>query len=66
MRIEQSEKSNIYSMLLMLLFVLLIYFLADFVVMRDLDRNIELKSRLKMQETITKFMKENKKRLEEE
>ncbi len=66
MRIERSEKSNIYSMLLMLFFVIVIYVLAEFVVIRDLDKNIELKSRLDLQQTIMKFMRENERRLKEE
>ena len=66
MRVDRSERSNIYSALLMLLFVIVIYFLADFIVMRDLDKNIELKSRVNLQQTIMNYMEENQAHLQEE
>ncbi len=62
----EADKKTIFSMLLMLLSILVIYFIANFIVMEDLDENIGLKNRYGIQKTIEGYMDENKKHLQNE
>jgi len=60
---EVLDKDKLLSLSLMLFFLIAIYVVADFMVMPQLDRNIELKNKLLIQETMSKYMKENSKHL---
>ena len=62
----EADKKTIYSLLLMLLFILAIYVVANFIVLQDLDRNVTLKNRYKIQKTIYGYIVQNKERLQEE
>lgn len=62
----EADKQTIYSLLLMLLFILAIYVVANFIVLQDLDRNVTLKNRYKIQKTIYGYIAQNKERLQEE
>ncbi len=62
----EADKKTIHSLLLMLLFILVIYVVADFILLHDLDRHVTLKNRYKIQETIYGYIAQNKERLQEE
>ena len=62
----EADKQTIHSLLLMLLLVLIIYVVADFIVLEDMDRNIALKNRYKIQKTLYGYIAQNKKHLQGE
>ncbi len=62
----EADKKTIYSLLLMLLFILVIYIVAEFILFQDLNRNVTLKNRYKIQKTIYGYIAQNKERLQEE
>jgi len=58
------NKEDLFLFLLMIVFILFTYILADFIVMKDLDRNVELKNRYKFQQTLEKYIIQNQKDLQ--
>jgi len=60
---EVLDRDKLLSLSLMLFFLIVIYLVANFMVMPQLDKNIELQNKLLIQETMSKYMKENRKHL---
>ncbi len=54
------NKEDLFLFLLMIVFILFTYILADFIVMKDLDRYVELKNRYRFQQTLEKYIFQNR------